>query len=161
LNHVLILAVPDEGFIGAEPKFKPTTLDTEPIRFFLMNGNQLERSFRSSPTYGRLTQEANLIPKGPSNVLKELGTSTPALIRKGAKEKSLYLSQAHLIDSKARARKIPPESLLAAYDERQKLVASRFPGESKDWHRWFVEASVWGRLCMSHSNILLINTNLG
>lgn len=147
-------AVPDEGFIGAEPKVKPTTVNTKPDNFSLKNAKQLERTFRSSPSYGRLTHESDIIPKDLSNAPKEFGTSiSKCITRKGGQEKSPYLSQANLIESKARARNVPSERLLAAYDEKQEVVESHFPKETKDWQRWFVEAAVWGYLCMFSSKV--------
>jgi hypothetical protein len=65
--------VPDEGFIGAEPKLKPTTWETAPANFSLMSSEKLQRAFKCYPSYERLSKE----------------------------DDSQYPSQAHLIESKA------------------------------------------------------------
>jgi hypothetical protein len=119
---------------------------------------------RSSPTYniqgpsGRLKKENGFlraIPNGSYSLSnKPVTASSLSTTKNWSQEKSQYLSQAQLIESKARARKVSPERLLVAYNEKQMTAKTHYPKENKDWQRWFVEASVWGHLCGFFSEVL-------
>jgi hypothetical protein len=92
--------VPDEGFIGAEPKLKPTTIETAPANFALMTTEKLQHTFKCSPAYGRLSKDDDVrssIPNGPSSLPKKPVVSGH----------SQYPSQVHLIESKVRILSSP------------------------------------------------------
>jgi hypothetical protein len=65
------------------------------------------------------------------------------------------LQPSHLISNHAVAWDVSSEKLQLAYNEKLKLVKSHFPGQSKEWQHWFVEATAWGQLCMFAFKILL------
>lgn len=143
----MFCAVPEEGFIGAEPKLKPTIRDTETTRFSLIESSKLWRILKSSPAFGRLTKDSPApkpAPTGPSG----LPTKTPLLAASSStNEAQDNLQPSQLIRARALAGKVTDEKLQAVYKEKQKLVKS-YSKQSKEWQQWFVEAITWGHLCM-------------
>jgi hypothetical protein len=143
----LFCAVPEEGFIGAEPKLKPTTRDTETTRFSLIESSKLWRVMKSSPAFGRLTKDnhsPDAAPTGPSGLATKAPLPAVSSSTDGAQNN---LQPSQLIRARALAGKVTDEELQAVYKEKQKLVKSH-SNQNEEWQQWFVEATTWSHLCM-------------
>ena len=161
-RFLLSLLVPEAGFIGAEPKLKPTTADTETRNFSVMDSSKLWSILKPSPDYGKLKNDmdrASSDPNGLSNLTKHTSRATYGRLERpqyepqssrvrvdSVRDDQISFQPSQLIVTKAGSR-VSAEIILATYKEKRKLVQDHFPKEEKEWQRWFVEATVWGELC--------------
>ncbi|KAE9368471.1 hypothetical protein N431DRAFT_59019 [Stipitochalara longipes BDJ] len=158
---------PEEGFVGAEPKLKPTLQETETRNFSMMDSSKLWHILKACPDYERLTKDSDLVrsaPNGPSNLAKQLShampssssaherleslqhKSQPSRTSGSIRKSKINFQPSQLIMEKAESRKVSVKIIVATYKEKQKLVQDHFPDEKEEWQRWFVEATVWGQL---------------
>jgi hypothetical protein len=158
------------GFIGSEPKLGPTTRDTAPANFSVMTSPKLWSILKSSPAYGRLVEESNLVESVPTasshpqKVLLPISTSSstthrsrndlqhqshPIVPNSSTHEirNDLQLQPSKFLTAQAAARKVPSRTLQAAFVEKRRLVKDHYPKQSAEWQLWFIEAILWGELC--------------
>jgi hypothetical protein len=128
------------GFIGSEPKLGPTTRDTAPANFLVMTSPKLWSILKSSPAYGRLVEESNLVESVPTasshpqKVLLPISTSSstthrsrndlqhqshPIVPNSSTHEirNDLQLQPSKLLTAQAAARKVPSRTLQVAFGE--------------------------------------------